>query len=81
MIWVDGYFASKSYLNQGLRDKKEIMPRSKRTAFQTKEGGNTEGRNEHGCLQNLGCRLHSTFRLTWHRAQEKIINNDLGVFA
>ena len=50
MIWVDGYFGSKSYLNQGLRDKKEIMPRSKRTAFQTKEGGNTEGRNEHGHL-------------------------------
>lgn len=52
MIWVDGYFGSKSHLNQGLRDKKEIMPRSKRTAFQTKEGGNTEGRNEHGHLQN-----------------------------
>ena len=49
---MGGYFASKSYLNQGLRDKKEIMPRSKKTAFQTKEGGNTEGRNEHGCLQN-----------------------------
>ena len=39
-------------MNQGLRDKKEIMPRSKRTAFQTKEGGNPKGRNEHGCLQN-----------------------------
>lgn len=29
----------------------------------------------------LGYRLHSTFRLMWHRAQAKIINNDLGVFA
>lgn len=30
----------KSHLNQGLRDEKEIVPRSKRRAFQTKEGGN-----------------------------------------